>query len=142
MYPALFCLYPTYERIRRVRALQYSNGVRPLPLWLAYILFDFSFVIIISAAVTISTWKEMPYWYAVGYLFPVLCLYGLAAVLMGYVISTMAGSQLAAFAFTAGTMAAMFALSVLAFAVSNSFPKRARPRALCILCRSNYYLTA
>jgi hypothetical protein len=32
-YPAFFALYPTAERIRGVRALQYSNGVRSLPLW-------------------------------------------------------------------------------------------------------------
>jgi len=33
-YPAFFALYPTIERLRGVRALQYSNGVRSLPLWL------------------------------------------------------------------------------------------------------------
>jgi hypothetical protein len=32
-YPAFFALYPTIERLRGVRALQYSNGVRSLPLW-------------------------------------------------------------------------------------------------------------
>jgi hypothetical protein len=67
--------------------------------------------------VTITTWREIPYWYAVGYLFPVLCLYGIAAILMGYAISIVAGSQLAAFAFTAGAMALMFTLSILTFAV-------------------------
>jgi len=32
-YPAFFALYPTIERLRGIRALQYSNGVRSLPLW-------------------------------------------------------------------------------------------------------------
>ena len=91
-----------------------------MPLWVAYLLFDFAFVLAISVAVTLATWKEMPYWYAVGYLFPVLFLYGLAALLMGYIISMLAGSQLAAFAFTAGTMSVMFALTILTFSVSNS----------------------
>jgi ATP-binding cassette subfamily A (ABC1) protein 3 len=120
VYPALFCIYPTYERLRHVRALQYSNGVRPLPLWVAYLLFDFAFVLIISVSVTLSTLNQMPYWYAVGYLFPVLILYGLAALLMGYIISMLAGSQLAAFGFTAGTMAVMFALTSMSFSVSDS----------------------
>ena len=31
-YPAFFTLYPTIERLRGVRALQYSNCVRSLPL--------------------------------------------------------------------------------------------------------------
>lgn len=53
VYPALFALYPTQERLRNVRALHYSNGIRAVPLWLAYTAFDFIFVLIISAVTTI-----------------------------------------------------------------------------------------
>lgn len=53
VYPAFFALYPTVERLRKVRALHYSNGIRAAPLWIAYLLFDFVFVLIISALVTI-----------------------------------------------------------------------------------------
>ena len=52
VYPALFALYPTQERLRNVRALHYSNGIRAVPLWLAYTAFDFIFVVIISAVTT------------------------------------------------------------------------------------------
>ena len=52
VYPAFFALYPTIERLRKVRALHYSNGIRAAPLWLAYLAFDFCFVLIISAVVT------------------------------------------------------------------------------------------
>ena len=52
VYPAFFALYPTIERIRNVRALHYSNGIRAAPLWLAYLTFDFAFVLVISAVVT------------------------------------------------------------------------------------------
>jgi hypothetical protein len=52
VYPAFFALYPTVERLRRVRALHYSNGIRAAPLWLAYLSFDFAFVLLISAVVT------------------------------------------------------------------------------------------
>lgn len=52
VYPALFALYPTQERLRKVRALHYSNGIRAVPLWLAYTAFDSIFVIIIAAAST------------------------------------------------------------------------------------------
>lgn len=52
VFPALFALYPTQERLRKVRALHYSNGIRAVPLWLAYTAFDFSFVILISAICT------------------------------------------------------------------------------------------
>jgi hypothetical protein len=90
-----------------------------MPLWVAYLLFDFVFVLVISTAVTLATWNEMPYWYAVGYLFPVLILYGLAAILMGYIISMLAGSQLAAFAFTVGTMGVMFAFTIMTFSVRD-----------------------
>lgn len=49
VFPALFALYPTQERLRNVRALHYSNGIRAVPLWLAYTTFDFFFVLVISA---------------------------------------------------------------------------------------------
>jgi ATP-binding cassette subfamily A (ABC1) protein 3 len=52
VYPAFFALYPTIERLRKVRALHYSNGIRAAPLWLAYLTFDFFFVLVISAIVT------------------------------------------------------------------------------------------
>lgn len=52
VYPALFALYPTQERLRNVRALHYSNGIRALPLWLAYTTFDFLFVLVISGVTT------------------------------------------------------------------------------------------
>lgn len=51
VYPAFFALYPCVERLRNVRALHYSNGIRAAPLWLAYLIFDFLFVLIISAVV-------------------------------------------------------------------------------------------
>lgn len=51
VYPAFFALYPTMERLRKVRALHYSNGIRAAPLWLAYLAFDFCFVLVISAIV-------------------------------------------------------------------------------------------
>jgi ATP-binding cassette subfamily A (ABC1) protein 3 len=52
VYPALFALYPTQERLRNVRALHYSNGIRAVPLWLAYTAFDFFFVLVIAAVTT------------------------------------------------------------------------------------------
>lgn len=52
VYPAFFSLYPCMERLRKVRALHYSNGIRAAPLWLAYLIFDFLFVLVVSAVVT------------------------------------------------------------------------------------------
>ncbi|KAL7275518.1 hypothetical protein RUND412_001543 [Rhizina undulata] len=115
-FPAFFALYPTVERIRNVRALHYSNGVRVLPLWLAYVLFDFIAVLTISVVSVIIFVGTLPDgWYYVGYLFLVMMLYGLASINLAYVISLMAKSQLAAFAFTAGLQAVMFLLYFLAY---------------------------
>lgn len=49
VYPAFFALYPCVERLGNVRALHYSNGIRAGPLWLAYLTFDFLFVLVVSA---------------------------------------------------------------------------------------------
>lgn len=80
-------------------------------------LFDFIFIIISSTISTVIIARQAPGWFEVGYLFPVLLLYGLSATGFGYVISVLASSQLAAFAFAAGIQGVMFILSILAFTV-------------------------
>ena len=52
-YPGFFALYTNAERLRNVRALHYSNGVRAGPLWIAYTLFDFIIVLLVSAIAVI-----------------------------------------------------------------------------------------
>lgn len=62
LYPALFAIYPTTERLRKVRALHYSNGVRSMPLWLAYLCFDALFVLLISAISVALIAAKGSYW--------------------------------------------------------------------------------
>ncbi|KAF1991763.1 nod factor export ATP-binding protein I [Aulographum hederae CBS 113979] len=109
-FPGFFALYPTMERLRNVRALHYSNGIRAAPLWLAYLAFDFLFVLLISAIVTIIWTAASGVWYAPGYLFTVFFLYGLTSILLVYVVSLFVTSQLAAFAIAAGGQCCFFLL--------------------------------
>ena len=107
--PAFFSLYPCRERVRSVRAMEYSNGVRPLPLWAAYALFDFVNVLISSSlVVVIFATKNDESWYNIGYFYIVLLLYGLASILLSYVISKIAGSHFASFACAAGGQGYVF----------------------------------
>ncbi|KAI9830338.1 MAG: hypothetical protein M1819_005719 [Sarea resinae] len=115
VYPSFFALYPTVERLRNVRALHYSNGVRILPLWLAYISFDFLLVLVASVLVIIIFAASSSVWYHIAYLFPVFFLYGLASTLLGYVISLFSTSQLATFAMAAGGQAVMFLIYFIAY---------------------------
>ncbi|KAL9117183.1 MAG: hypothetical protein Q9187_006284, partial [Circinaria calcarea] len=115
IYPAFFSLYPTVERLRNVRGLHYSNGVRALPLWLAYILYDFCFVLAGSVVSIIILRARSDAWYYPGYLFVVLFLYGITSTLYSYVVSLFAKSQLAAFAIAAGSQAVMFLLYIIAY---------------------------
>ncbi|KAK8200614.1 hypothetical protein M8818_005928, partial [Zalaria obscura] len=114
-YPGFFALYPTSERLNRVRALHWSNGVRAFPLWLAYTLFDFCFVLVISAIAVIIFVSVSSALYYPGWLFLVFCLYGLAALLCSYVVSLFVTSQLAAFAFAAGMQCVMFLIYFIAY---------------------------
>lgn len=115
-FPAFFALYPTVERLRMVRAMHYSNGVRALPLWLAHTLFDFVVVLIVSVVcIIIYVAATQDIWYHMGYLFLVIMLYGVASALMSYVISLLAKSQLGAFAWVAGGQAVMFLLYFMAY---------------------------
>lgn len=115
VYPALFALYPTQERLRKVRALHYSNGIRAVPLWLAYTTFDFIFVLIISVVTTVIFVGASDAWYAPGYLFVVFFLYGLCAILFAYLISIVVTSQLAAFAFAAGGMVSLYLIYFIGY---------------------------
>lgn len=118
LYPAFFSLYPTYERKTQVRALQYCNGIRPLPLLLAYSLFDFFFVLVVSIVCTIMISIQAP-WFGIGHVFLVQALYGLAAIPVVYLIALMTKSQPAAFASSVLAMAIMYIISIVAFTVSK-----------------------
>ena len=114
-FPAFFALYPTIERLRNVRALHYSNGVRALPLWLAYTLFDFLASLIICVISIIIFAAATSGWYGLGYLFAVLVLYCLASIMLSYMVSLITKSQLSAFAFVAGGQAVMFLVYFIAY---------------------------
>ncbi|KAF2006147.1 P-loop containing nucleoside triphosphate hydrolase protein [Amniculicola lignicola CBS 123094] len=95
-YPAFFALYPTHERISNVRSMQYSNGIRPLPLWLSHLSFDGMFILIISvigvALLSIST----SLWHGLAYIWLILFLYGIVSALFAYVLSMFARTPVTA----------------------------------------------
>lgn len=112
-FPGFFALYVNAERLRDVRALHYSNGVRAGPLWLAYISFDFIIVLLVSAVSIAIFVGSSSVFYGPGYLFVVFFLYGLSATLSAYLVSLFTTSQLACFAFAAGGQCAMFLIYFL-----------------------------
>ncbi|KAK4160064.1 putative transporter [Cladorrhinum sp. PSN259] len=115
-YPGFFALYPNLERRRHVRGLQYSNGVKPLPLWLAYTLFDFM-IVLVSAVISIALMAGLAsqLWYHIGYVFLIFVLYGLASTLLAYNISLFSANQLSAYAFTAAGQLVLFLVYIIAY---------------------------
>ncbi|KAI1170774.1 hypothetical protein F4777DRAFT_93518 [Nemania sp. FL0916] len=120
-YPAFFGLYPNVERRRNVRGLQYSNGVRSLPLWVAYTAFDFVIVLVSSALVTAIFAGSSNVWYHVEYLFLIFFLYGLASTLLSYVISLFCSNQLSTYAFSAAGQAVAFLVYLIAYLSVQTF---------------------
>lgn len=118
IYPAAFVLYPAIEKDRKVRPLEYANGVRRGPLWVAYSLFDFMFVVIIAVGVTAIMSTQLPYFHDVWIMLPILLLYGLAALLQGYVISHFVAGPLKSFITTVGISLLMYAIAAIGFGVS------------------------
>ena len=114
-YPAFFALYPTLERLRSVRQLHYSNGVRSITLWSAYLTFDFITVLAVSILAIVIFRGVSDAWFHSEYLFVVFFLYGIASTLLSYVIALFARSQLSSFAFAAGGQAVMFLLYFIAY---------------------------
>ncbi|KAI0429631.1 hypothetical protein F5Y09DRAFT_256524 [Xylaria sp. FL1042] len=120
-YPAFFGLYPNVERRRNVRGLQYSNGVRSLPLWVAYTAFDFVIVLVSSAVVTAVFASVSDVWYHVEYFFLIFFLYGLASILLSYVISLFCSNQLSTYAFSAAGQAVGFLIYLIAYLVVQTY---------------------
>ena len=114
-YPGFFALYVNRERLHKVRALHYSNGIRAQSVWAAYTLFDFMIVLVISTLAIIMFTAVSDIWYAPGYLWLVFVLFGLSATLMSYVVSLFTTSQLASFAFAAGGQCCFFLIYFIAF---------------------------
>jgi ABC-type multidrug transport system ATPase subunit len=133
-YPAFFSLYPNLERRRMVRGLQYSNGVRPLPLWLAYTAFDFA-IVLAGAIISIALFAGLAanLWYHVGYVFLIFILYGLASVLLAYNVSLFSANQLSAYAFTAAGQVVMLLIYLIAYMCVISYAPTHRVDSLVIV---------
>lgn len=95
-YPVFFALYPTNERISNVRSMQYSNGIRPIPLWLSHLAFDGIFVLVISVVATVLISISTPIWVGIGYIFLIFFLYGIVCALLSYIISMFARTPVTA----------------------------------------------
>ncbi|KAK9382932.1 uncharacterized protein V2V93DRAFT_320516 [Kockiozyma suomiensis] len=120
-YPAFSALYPTMERLQHVRALHYSNGLRVMPLWTAYLLFDSSLILLSSIVCVIIFAAANPYWYGLGYVFIIMFMYGVASTLFAFVVSLIASTQLAAFALTAAFQCIYFLVYLIAYLAVNTF---------------------
>ncbi|KAJ5093890.1 hypothetical protein N7456_009751 [Penicillium angulare] len=82
-------IYPIYERVSNVRALQYSNGVSPFALWTAYLLFDTQFIIMESLVVygLLFILPTNTVWYSPSAIFGAFVLFGIASYLGCYLLS-------------------------------------------------------
>ncbi|KAJ6444876.1 ABC transporter [Purpureocillium lavendulum] len=125
IYPGLFGLYPNIERRMNVRGLQYSSGARTLPTWAAHLSFDFSIMLVSMALVTAIFAASSDIWYNVGYLFPVLMLYGMVSILVAYLFSLFLGSSLGTYAATSVLHGLGFAVYMIAFLYILTFSSAA-----------------
>ena len=125
IYPGLFGLYPNIERRMNVRGLQYSSGARTLPTWAAHLIFDFSIILVSMALVTVIFAASSDIWYNIGYLFPVLMLYGMVSILVAYFFSLFLGSSLATYAATSVLQGLGFAVYMIAFLYILTFSSAA-----------------
>ena len=119
-YPAFFSLYPAYEKSHRIRQLQYQNGVRPLSVWMSHLIFDGIFVLVIAVAATATIAAQFKaFWFAPGWIFLVMLLYGAATLLLTYMMARISRSQLSAFISAFGVLMLMYIATAIAFMVGS-----------------------
>ena len=114
-------IYPAFEKINRVRALHYCNGVSPFALWFAYLLFDTQLIILQAIIVwgLLFAGSLTKLWYDPGYIFGVFILFGIATYLGTYLVSLFV--KKAAFAVAAGTHIVLFVLYLASYIMNQSF---------------------
>ncbi|KAH9210733.1 ABC transporter-like protein [Leptodontidium sp. 2 PMI_412] len=80
-------MYPTFERINNVRALQYSNSVTPAALWIAYTIFDMhvGFIIYVVTWVLLFA-TNADKWFEPGQVLGAMFFYCLTSYLGVYVM--------------------------------------------------------
>ena len=113
-------VYPTFEKVNNVRSLEYCNGVSPLALWTANLIFDTQFIIVQSLIVwgiAFAGSLEKLY-YAPGNILAVLILFGIATYLGTYVLSLFL--KKAAFAIAAGVHLLLFLLYLIGYIVNQA----------------------
>ncbi|KAI9897273.1 hypothetical protein N3K66_008295 [Trichothecium roseum] len=132
IFPAFYSLYPNQEKRSSVRGLQYSSGVRSLPLWTAHLAFDYALMLVSMLITAVIFAVTSDVWYEVGLIFPVFLLYALASLLLGYVISLFTESQLATWAAVAVTQGLGVAVYMIAwlFILTFSPPSAAESNVL------------
>ncbi|KAK2754389.1 hypothetical protein FQN54_007033 [Arachnomyces sp. PD_36] len=116
-------VYPAFEKINRVRALHYCNGVSPFALWLGYLLFDMQLIIIQSFVVwgVAFTGSLTRLYFEPTYILGALILFGIATYLGTYLVSLFV--KKAAFAIAAGLHILLFVLYFVGYVVNQSSGK-------------------
>lgn len=140
--PGFLALYPNMERLHLVRGLEYSNGVRALPLWSAYTLFDVGFGLLSAAILTIIWVATSDVWYHIGYVFLIMLLYSLASTLLGYVIGLFAKGQLATFGWVTGIQAITFVGYLVGYMATMTFAPVPRIDSLFLIINFTISLIA
>ncbi|KAF4631693.1 hypothetical protein G7Y89_g6438 [Cudoniella acicularis] len=113
-------IYPTFEKVNNVRALQYCNGVSPFALWAGYLLFDLQFILIQSIVVwaCLFAGAAATFWYEPNYILGAFILFGIATYLGTYLMSLY--FRKAAYAIAAGVHVLLFVLYIVAYVVNQS----------------------
>ncbi|EIW75760.1 hypothetical protein CONPUDRAFT_131199 [Coniophora puteana RWD-64-598 SS2] len=123
IYPAFFAVYVSTERHTSVKAMQRSNGLSSaLGLWTGHLMFDSSFVVVISSLVVIA-FAASGRFFELGFYWIVLILYGVSATLLAYVTTLFMASPLGAFAVSTGYQFFIFILYMLGYSIFVSGTK-------------------
>lgn len=113
-------IYPAFEKINRVRALHYCNGVSPFALWLGYFLFDLQIILIQAFIVwgLLFAGSLTRLYYESSYILGAFILFGTATYLGTYVLSLYV--KKAAFAIAAAIHILLYVLYLVSYILNQS----------------------
>lgn len=115
IFPGLLGLYPNTERVKNVRSLQYSSGVRTLPVWAAHLIFDWGIMLVSMILAAMIFVVSSDSWYNGDYLFPIFIFYSLTTIILSYFLSLICATPMATYAMTSVVSGLGFAIYLIAY---------------------------
>lgn len=114
-YPAFFVVYPAIERRSKTRSLQYANGVRRTPHMVAYMLFDFFWIAVMSVVSSATLFPASGWTGSPWVMIVIFGLHGICGTFIAQIVGHVSNGPLKSFLASLTVSLILYAIGMGAF---------------------------